>query len=206
MIERRAEGEGGGDAMGCSEIRAQMREWSMGARMPAEAAQHLDGCPACSKVWEEERQLTAEFAALRGESRAAAAAPQVAAALDAAFAQQRRGKGGTEFSLRPVLALAAALLLTVAGLIWMRSSRPSGPTSTVSQTPDREVYTNFFPLSAAASRFDMSEASHVIRIRLPRGEMRRFGVPVQEGFERLSVEADVVIGQDGIARAVRFVQ
>jgi hypothetical protein len=47
--------------------------------------------------------------------------------------------------------------------------------------------------------------SHVIRVRLPRTEMRRFGFPVREGSLPSLVEADVLVGRDGLARAVRFV-
>lgn len=195
--------------MVCSEMQARMREWSQGEPMPAAVSQHLRECPPCAEAWQGERQLTAAFAALRAESRrAASASPQVASVLDAAFAARRHyGLPMPErLSMRPLLALAAALLLTAAGLLWMRSRGEPEESASTAAADRPVVYTGFFPLSPAAAPFDLREASHVIRIRLPRGEMRRFGLPVQEGFERLSVEADVVIGQDGMARAVRFVQ
>jgi hypothetical protein len=47
--------------------------------------------------------------------------------------------------------------------------------------------------------------SHVIRVRLPRTEMRRFGFSVREGSMPPLVDADVLVGRDGLARAVRFV-
>lgn len=190
--------------MSCGEIQSNMREWSMGVRMPEENAAHIRGCSACAAMWERERRLTAAFMELRREPGQSAASPHVASAMEAAFEGYRHGARGRKSPLRPLWALAAALILTVAGLVWLRSG---GRNTTAPGAGAREqLYTGYFPLSAGASKFDMRDASHVIRIRLPRGEMRRFGLPVQEGFERLPVEADVVIGQDGIARAVRFVQ
>jgi|GEM_PF-610155 len=50
------------------------------------------------------------------------------------------------------------------------------------------------------------EDLRLIRIRLPRREMRRFGVPVSAEWESWPVQADVVLGDDGSARAVRFVR
>lgn len=50
-----------------------------------------------------------------------------------------------------------------------------------------------------------SDEAQIVRVRLPRTSLRAWGVPVNEdaAFERM--QADVLLGQDGIARAVRFV-
>jgi hypothetical protein len=50
-----------------------------------------------------------------------------------------------------------------------------------------------------------SEDQQVVRVRLPRGAMRQFGVMVREDRVREPVQADFLLGQDGIARAVRLV-
>jgi hypothetical protein len=57
-----------------------------------------------------------------------------------------------------------------------------------------------------APPIDVNDEAQVIRVRLPRSAMRTVGLPVNEDrwFER--VPADVLLGQDGIARAVRFVK
>lgn len=57
------------------------------------------------------------------------------------------------------------------------------------------------PFAPALTPWDSGQ---VIRVRLPRSSMRTVGLPVNE--ERLGerVQADVLMGDDGIARAVRF--
>jgi hypothetical protein len=68
----------------------------------------------------------------------------------------------------------------------------------------REIDTRFLPLMAA-SPLEPTESGHLIRVNLPRSTMGRFGLPISsEEFEE-PVKADVLIGEDGVARAIRFV-
>jgi hypothetical protein len=66
----------------------------------------------------------------------------------------------------------------------------------------REVVTQFFPLLDAAPPFERGE---LLRVMVPASTMRSVGLPVNE--ERLGdrVYADVLVGQEGLARAIRFV-
>ena len=70
-----------------------------------------------------------------------------------------------------------------------------------SQQP-REIVTQFFPLMDAAPPFERGE---LLRVTVPASTMRSVGLPVNE--ERLGdrVYADVLVGQEGLARAIRFV-
>lgn len=79
-----------------------------------------------------------------------------------------------------------------------RANPPGNPRKRV------ETGTEFFVLRQPVALPD--EDLQVIRIRLPRREMRRFGMPVSAEGDGLPVQADVVIGDDGSARAVRFVR
>jgi len=78
-----------------------------------------------------------------------------------------------------------------------------------SQTgPDRagtETATDFLPLLlvGAANEF---ERGQVIRVELPRSALISFGLPMNEERSREPIKADVVLGEDGLARAIRFVQ
>jgi hypothetical protein len=135
-----------------------------------------------------DQELDAALARLRDANYSASAAVR-AAVLAAAPARRRY--------FHPALALAAMLLVSVVAGWYLTRPKPA-----VHQSA-QPLYTDFFPLSAVA--LDRQEPAHMVRIRLPRREMRRFGLPVSEEFERASIEADVLIGQDGIARAVRFV-
>ena len=82
----------------------------------------------------------------------------------------------------------------------VRRARPQTPAPIVS-----EVATKFYPLPDA-DNFAPVEDTTVIRVQLPRSAMRMVGLPVNEERAAERIRADVVLGQDGIARAVRFVQ
>ena len=72
------------------------------------------------------------------------------------------------------------------------------------ETP-AELATDFLPVLAAPP-LERGEHAAVMRVQLPRSSFRAFGLPFseEERFER--VNADVVIGQDGLVRAVRFIR
>lgn len=50
------------------------------------------------------------------------------------------------------------------------------------------------------------EYATIVRVQLPRYALRDIGFPVNEQSATDRVQADVLLGQDGLARAVRFVQ
>jgi len=90
-----------------------------------------------------------------------------------------------------------------------RDSKPlmahNGSQSKGDSTPRREIATDFLPLPIGYS-LPMTEGGQVMRVQLPRTALSSFGLPVD--FNRASefIKADVVIGNDGIARAIRFVR
>jgi len=71
--------------------------------------------------------------------------------------------------------------------------------------PLDEVATSFFTLPEARD-LPPAEAATVVRVQLPRSTMRLVGLPVNEERADERIRADMVLGQDGIARAIRFVQ
>src|SRR5262249_37941119 len=68
-----------------------------------------------------------------------------------------------------------------------------------------EIATDVMPLQQGYS-LPMTEGGQLMRVELPRSVLSSFGLPVD--FNRASerIKADVVIGNDGIARAIRFVR
>ena len=69
----------------------------------------------------------------------------------------------------------------------------------------REIYTEYFPINDTGSTAP-SEEFQVVRVSLPRSAMASFGLPVHPAQANERINADVIIGADGIARAVRFVR
>ncbi|HEV7890319.1 MAG TPA: hypothetical protein VGP08_06755 [Pyrinomonadaceae bacterium] len=83
---------------------------------------------------------------------------------------------------------------------------PHGVTSnrgTASQTADAdEITTEFIQLAG----FTQSEGVHLVRVELPRSALASFGIPVNADRAGGRVKADVLLGEDGTARAIRFVR
>ena len=73
----------------------------------------------------------------------------------------------------------------------------------VANASNQEVYTEFFPLEEGPISIDRGS---VVRVRVPRSAMFRVGLPVNMNRLNDSIQADLVLSEDGIARAVRFVQ
>ena len=110
------------------------------------------------------------------------------------------------------LAIAAALLLAVAVPVWRTAQRSAdvAATAPARQAPQagdaEEGVTAFFPLADSALP---STGARVVRIEVPRAALRSFGVaPLEQPGRGQSPTAfaDVLIGEDGLARAVRFVR
>ncbi len=66
-----------------------------------------------------------------------------------------------------------------------------------------ETYTEFFALEEGPISIDRGS---VVRVRVPRSAMFRVGLPVNMNRMNDAIQADLVLSEDGIARAVRFVQ
>jgi hypothetical protein len=77
------------------------------------------------------------------------------------------------------------------------------PSRVEAQRETREVVTDFIPVD-----YDPEPVEHgrMVRVRLPRSALAAFGLPVNEQLAEEAIQADVVLGEDGLARAVRFVQ
>ena len=68
-----------------------------------------------------------------------------------------------------------------------------------------EVATDFLPLTFVADSA-AQESGHVVRVSVPRSALIAFGVPMNVERAGEFIMADVMIGDDGLARAIRFVQ
>jgi hypothetical protein len=70
---------------------------------------------------------------------------------------------------------------------------------------NEEVTTDFIPLMQG-ERITQGEGSQLVRVELPRSALERFGLPVNAERAGGRVKADVLLGEDGLARAIRFVR
>ena len=70
---------------------------------------------------------------------------------------------------------------------------------------DEEVLTDFFPLYAGQQLAPL-ERGRLIRTLVPRSLLGTLGLPVHPDWAIFPIKAEVVVGEDGTARAVRFVR
>src|SRR5215469_3887617 len=68
-----------------------------------------------------------------------------------------------------------------------------------------DVAPSFYPLPEAAD-LPAIETAMVVRVEMPASSLQFMGVPLGEDVSADPVEADVLLGQDGLARGVRLIQ
>jgi hypothetical protein len=126
--------------------------------------------------------------ALAEEDRAQRAPARVEATLLREFRCRRRR--------RRLPAAAAAAALVVASIVVLRPGPPPRDAA-------RPLRTEFIPV-AYAEPLRPEESARIVRVRVPRTTLVSFGLPVNP--ERLDdrIEADVLLGEDNLVRAVRF--
>jgi len=73
------------------------------------------------------------------------------------------------------------------------------------QSAMAEVATDFFPLQYVPDARTLGDGA-LVRVSMPRAAMTTFGFPVDIERRQERIQADVVLGGDGMARAIRFVQ
>lgn len=79
------------------------------------------------------------------------------------------------------------------------------PETQMANHASNEIATDFMPLGDA-NTLVLQDGGQIIRVRLPRSTLVRFGIPVNMDRSTENVKADVIVGVDGLARAIRFVQ
>lgn len=70
------------------------------------------------------------------------------------------------------------------------------------EAPPPEIATEFFPLMDMPPPFERGE---LLRVVVPAATMRTVGLPVMDNHLNDPVQADILVGQEGLARAIRFV-
>lgn len=70
---------------------------------------------------------------------------------------------------------------------------------------EAEIATDFIPMLPGVDGQTV-ESGRVIRVQMPRAALASFGLPFDVERADESVKADVLLGEDGLARAIRFVR
>ncbi|HKR22550.1 MAG TPA: hypothetical protein VJS17_08145 [Pyrinomonadaceae bacterium] len=70
---------------------------------------------------------------------------------------------------------------------------------------NREIATDFMPLGYLNAA-TLQDGGQIVRVELPRSALVNFGLPVNMDRYHERVKADVLLGVDGLAHAIRFVK
>lgn len=69
----------------------------------------------------------------------------------------------------------------------------------------QEIATDFMPVSYGDNLNEIDNG-RIVRVEMPRSALAQFGLPVNMDRANERIKADVLIGDDGMARAIRFVR
>ena len=130
---------------------------------------------------------------------------QSASSSGGAGSQNSKGVDEDLVSHTPAPRRAAVRGMNVGyGLGSTRGAAPDRDTAAESAGA-REITTEFIPLVQDGG-FTQSEGVHLVRVELPRSALTSFGIPVNAEQAGGRIKADVLLGEDGTARAIRFVR
>jgi len=179
------------------------RQQPVDAGLRERALVHIEVCAGCAARFASERALTAELRGLAASSEAAEAPLRIEAALRAAFRGPRARPAVWWPWWRQAVATAASLVVLVAGAVALLNRAPAPE---LAQPGARqELTTEFIPL-VYENGLPPEENVQIVRVKLPRIALVSFGLPFNEDRAGEPVKADVLLGDDGVARAIRFVR
>ncbi|HEY3579966.1 MAG TPA: hypothetical protein VGK82_05460 [Pyrinomonadaceae bacterium] len=79
------------------------------------------------------------------------------------------------------------------------------PETAMANHVTNEIATDFMPLGDF-NPASLQDGGQIVRVKLRRSALVRFGLPVNMDRYNENVKADVLVGVDGLAHAIRFVQ
>jgi hypothetical protein len=175
--------------MTCPEFRSELMEWARGEEPQRSLAAHVSGCSRCARYLEEQQALTAALDGLAMEEFAPSAEmqAQVMAEFDGCGRAAKVRVSG--WSAAGVLAAAASLFLFVGP----QKHSPAPPVQDAAQ---------FVPIPYTIP-LTPEERATVVRMEIPVSALIAAGFRVPSVDPGATVRADVLVSQDGRARAIR---
>lgn len=201
--------------MTCREFSAEIVETARLSRTPGEKlAPHLEVCDDCRQRWKAERNLSAHFRVMKSVASAAnQSRPDQTfrrAQLMQAFAKQNAPQPKSHRWMW-ALSVAATAILAVGGVRFMTERLIVN----LPHADDIQFSRDAAELSAAdfiavpyAPPLAQGEIVRVVRTELYPGALATMGIEARPDWklgESGNLPADVVVGQDGFPRAVRYV-
>jgi hypothetical protein len=161
-----------------------------------------------SDTTNEQERLSADLAQLRAALRGVAAPPAAESTIRAVFRAARLEarpvvRGRRRFERRALGAAAAVVLALAAtlGLVLRDANEPTPPERVSGPVNAEYIVPAFQPLQNAPG-LNPAGAYSVVRVRIPLSSLAL--VPGTEHGG--TVEAELLVGEDGLARGIRFMQ
>ena len=221
--------------MNCQEVEKAITDLARGVNVDQAASDHVRECGRCRERLAEQRKITAALRAWAGETADEGAPAAVEEALLKAFrrgpAPARRSRVWIPVAV--AASIAAVVLLTqwrkpsapvvdraepLVATVQTASAAPApvvifppAAPRRVKARPVRRVIPPPAPSEvdfvrvAQGDSWTPLDGGRLVRIQLPRSAMRGFGLPVMEERSFEQVQADVMLSNDGLVRAIRFV-
>ncbi len=144
---------------------------------------------------QEELELRERLRGLAAVDEGLAAPPALEARLVEAFRNRTRHRPSPRVGSWAVAAVAATLALASA----LVTSRPARVPAVVAEPEEA----SFVPLTYGDPLSDV-DAFHVVRVAVDRSALASYGL-ASTGGDTGRVDAELLVGQDGLARGIRFV-
>ena len=207
--------------MNCPEFEQIVTELARGPNEQSsgrDALVHARECNRCGRRLAEEQTLTRAFTEVAGSFGTEKAPPRVEKTLLAAFRQttpaaisRSRGTASGWNRWAVNAAAASALIATAVAVLWM-APEPQNPepqdnvpaAGIAEAVPAAATVTDFLPL-LYAEPINPWEHGRVVRVRLPGSALVHFGLPMNMATASQLVDANILLGEDGMARGVRLV-
>ena len=202
--------------MNCPEFEQIVTELARGTNEQSsgrDALVHARECNRCGRRLAEEQTLSRAFTEVVGSFGTENAPPRVEKTLLAAFRQttpaaisRSRGTawGWNRWAVNAVA--ASALIATAVAVLWMAPEPQNNVPAEGTAEPLAAAATvaDFLPL-LYAEPIKPWEHGRVVRVRLPGSALVHFGLPMNMATASQLVDANVLLGEDGMARGVRLV-
>ena len=220
--------------MNCREFESVSRDLARNQGISEDVCQkalaHVEFCARCRERLDDERTLSARLHLLAASMERERAPVELETILISTY-RQRISSDRPSLSVpsqsfspwvwrtgRSLMEVAAVILLCAVSLQLLLTLPPSllptyteepakGPVVTPRgvQSPLVELTTDFIPLVPCLG-LDCFEGGQLVRVAMPRLALIFLGLPMNEQLAQEPVTADVLIGGDGVARAIRFVR
>lgn len=196
--------------MNCQEFLKSMADPVRPGLMSAERLAHWSECPACAN----RQKMADDLRTLAAQDRKREAPPRVEAFLMAEF--RRRGQGRRPMAVPKPAATWRMALWAAAGLVLMASAlwripgqnplsvpAVTGSAVQTADMDDAEDGNGFIPLPNAEG-LEPNGDVNVVSVEVPRSAVVAAGIPLADDRASEMVKADVMLGSDGLARAIRL--